>query len=240
MEETIRFEKMFALSNILCASSTRNLGSIKTNGRFILENLGKCAEALSIDLRNIITMKQIHSGDVEIVYGTKRGLIETIDGLVTTKKNVFLGVVTADCLPIVFVEPYKKIVGIVHGGYKGLLLGIIQTVIEKIKKLDGSIGKVQVFIGPSICVNCYPVPVARIKQFEDVCPDLQSFYQVKDGNYYLNLKAIASSLLILQGVKKHNISISSYCTSCDNDLFFSFRKDSQKTYGEQITLIGML
>ena len=94
-------------------------------------------------------MNQTHSNNVKIIEKESDNIKVNADAIVTTKANLALGVLTADCAPILIFEK-KKIIGCIHAGWKGAINGIIENTIEKIKELGGDINKMTVCIGPCI------------------------------------------------------------------------------------------
>ena len=168
--------------------------------------------------------------------GAKLKYILKADGLITNKKNVFLGIVTADCLPVIFYDKKMGIVGIAHAGYKGLLRGIIQEMIKGMKKIGSDLKNMKIAIGPAIGLCCYDVPIERAEVFENAFKGIKT-YEKRNGKYFLDLKSITRQILISEGIRKKNIEVSQMCTKDNLNDFFSFRGEGQK-FGEFVTVIG--
>ena len=82
-------------------------------------------------------MQQVHGNKVKVVKKTDRGgIIAEIDGMVTREQEIILGVGTADCMPIIFFEPSRQIIGIAHAGWRGVLLGVVNNVLKQMTKLE--------------------------------------------------------------------------------------------------------
>lgn len=224
---------------IIHGISTRQFGAIKRRGKIQLKNLEKFAGAISADINTLVFMNQVHGNHVEVVQKRHKQVFANCDGLVTRQKNVYLGVVTADCMPIVFYDPMEKVIGVAHAGYKGLLGGIVQEVVASMQGLGSNAREIRVGIGPSIGVCCYSVTGSRVENFENKYSFLGNYYQKRGNNLFLNLKKVAQQILKRSGIGKGQIETLSYCTSCNNDRFYSYRKDSAKTYGEFVTLVGI-
>lgn len=231
-----RFD-IFKNENIFCGVSTRNFGSIKDKG-VNRKNLKKFCDTLGIDISNVILPAQTHSSNVHFIDSHENGKLENTDGLITNKNNLFIGVLTADCLPICFLDKENNLVGVAHAGYKGILNGVIEEMVRKFKGLGSNVKNIKVAIGPSIGRCCYDVFYQRIRKFKK---KLKSFlvYEKRDGRYYLDLKKIVSNVLLYSGILEKNLEISSICTKSNLENFFSARGDNKKTFGHFITIIGM-
>lgn len=225
--------------SVLSATSTRNFGSIRNGDRTINEvNLKKFLDILKIDIKQVVFAEQVHAANIFNVLNAETRIIKGVDGLVTKKKNIFLGILTADCVPVVFYEYKNKIVGAAHMGYKGALKGVLDNVIDDLKMLGGNVKYMKVGIGPSIGVCCYDVSVDRVNVFKEKFSDIEGIVEGRDGKDFLNLKNIVVGSLLKRGIEKKNIEISDVCTRCEQDKFFSFRGGDEE--GRFITLIGLI
>jgi YfiH family protein len=162
-----------------------------------------------------------------------------VDGLITKKRGLFLGVRTADCLPILFFEPNVGIIGAVHAGWRGTLKNIAGRTVEAISREGGDIDYLLVYIGPHIKVCCYDPPLGRLQLFQKKFGEKRPIFKKVKKKIYLDLTYANFYQLLKSGVKWENIEVSDFCTSCRTDLFFSFRKDKKKDYGEMLTIIGL-
>lgn len=167
-------------------------------------------------IKKIIFPKQIHSS---LIYweGEKKEL--ECDGLFTKEKNIFVGVKTADCVPLIVSN--KNFVGAIHCGWRGLAKGILENMKNLILKGNSSFEKCNFFLGPSICKNCY-----------EVKEDVGNFFppHFKEGK--LDLKGLIIDFLIKNGAFEENIFVDENCTYC-NKFLPSYRKD--KTKGRILT-----
>jgi len=170
--------------------------------------------------------------------GAKLVHIPKADGLITSRKNVFLGVVTADCLPVIFYDKKSEIVGIVHAGYKGILKGILKNMVLSFKKLGSDTKNILVAIGPSIGVCCYDVSIERVEMFVNAFEGIKT-HKIRNGKYFLDLKNIAKQSLISEGVSENNIEVSNICTKDYIKDFFSFRGEG-RIVGEFVTIVGRI
>lgn len=172
-----------------------------------------------------------------VVDNSKKRLNQNADGLITNKKNVFLGVVTADCLPVIFYDKKSEMVGIAHAGYKGVLKGVLKNMVLSFNKLGSDVENILVAIGPAIGVCCYDVFHERIKMFESGLKDIKT-HKTRNGKYFLDLKNIAKQILILEGISEKNIEVSDICTKDNIKDFFSFRGEGPKNFGVFATVVG--
>lgn len=230
---------IFGPHTIVCCS-TRKIGTIKTNRQINSQNIQKFAKRLKINPKNIYQMDQRHTGTVAFV--DKRSFKESreTDGLITKEKNILLMVVTADCVPIVFSQEQEGLVGVAHAGYKGILNGIIENMISILQKQGGYMEDLKVGIGPSIGVCCYNIPAQRVDSFKKKYPKFKNFYQKRNNTYFLNLQSIVCQVLETYGIRLENIEHANTCTSCNTDMFFSYRRDSADSFGEFATIVGIV
>ena len=131
-------------------------------------------------------MNQTHSNNVKIIEKESDNIKVNADAIVTTKDNLALGVLTADCAPILFFESKKKIIGCIHAGWRGTINGIIENTFKKIKELGGDINKLTVCIGP--CID---------KKNYEVKKDFYDFFQKKSENSDIFFQRVIMILFIL-------------------------------------------
>ncbi|SHO80649.1 COG1496: Uncharacterized conserved protein [hydrothermal vent metagenome] len=170
-----------------------------------------------------IVANQTHSDNVIIIknnqsqgWNDEISAIKDCDSLITNLPNIALTILTADCVPILIYDRDKKVISAVHSGWRGTKKRILKKTISKmIMNFNSNIEDIEVFIAPSIRGCCYEVNWEVAKEFN-------KYIKIED-KYMLDLAKINHSELIEMGIK--NIKISPYCTSCDNDKFFSYRKE---------------
>jgi YfiH family protein len=169
------------------------------------------------------TLKQIHSGDVIAVRGPCAGELGEGDALITATQGVTLSIRTADCVPLLFADPVRRVVAATHAGWRGTALRIATATVEKMVLEFGSEAKdIRVAIGPAIGPCCYEVSEDVAKQFSAHLPGWQA------GKARLDLASINRSQLLLAGLAPANIDAPVYCTRCDpRSRFHSFRRDGQ-------------
>ncbi len=187
------------------------MNSKETNGK---RNLKKFQIENNFDPSLSSQMLQTHS---KRICKISPGVVKKCDGLVIENAEISGIVRTADCLPIVLFNPKTKMLCILHAGYKGLEKEILQNGIFKMK---GETCDIYAFLGPSICVNCYEVDGGRYKRFE------RKFnFPVgikKNNKYFLDLRKIATQILLNNGISSSCVQQLDYCTH-EDDRFFSYR-----------------
>lgn len=226
--------------NIMYAISKRSDGTMKKNKLPNSENIATFLSTFGLSLDNAKCMKQVHGGDVAFVDENSPFITENVDSLVTNKKNNTLIVFTADCVPLIFFDEQNSIAAAVHAGYKGILNGVIENTIKKIKDLGGESNNIQVLVGPSIRECCYDVDSKRVKLFDLTYPEFTNMHSRRNGKYYLHLTEIAKQILISRGIYRKNILQTMECTKCNSQSYFSYRNDPKSSYGEFITTITLL
>ncbi len=237
--------------------TNKDFGSIGISSKsvFKLANLISKYSNKEINYKNIIFAQQMHGSNIHICYKkdklctnvniihNKGKIIPKVDGLLTRKPGLVLVIRTADCVPVLFFDPRGKIVAAVHAGRKGLLDNIIPKTINTLKNKFHCIPKdILVGIGPFIKKCCYNVNFNIKNEVKKIYPnDWKKFFQKRNNKIYLDLGEITYKQLLNSGIKKENIEDINLCTSCQNDLFFSYRKGKTiKEKSQRIaTFIGM-
>lgn len=221
--------------NVVVFFTTRDL-SLKAGERDDLiqeiENNKKLVcEGLNIPFENLVIPQQTHSDNVEIVDNEARSAkasrftFENTDAIVTNQQNIALALNFADCVPILFYDPIKKVIAAAHAGWRGTVAKIGPKTIDKmVKNFNSNPEDIIALIGPAIGKCCFEAG-------EDVLNQLKGTILLTSSEVFSDFKAdlklINKLQLIDSGIKK--IDVSEYCTSCQNELFFSYRKEKGKT-----------
>ncbi len=173
----------------------------------------------NIPFKNIVRMKQVHGADIYEYMGDGAG-IEEADGLTTSVKGKCLLALTADCVPILFFSREKRIIGISHQGWRGLLAQLPKKMVERLGR------DTVAAIGPAINDCCYNIEKDRYEVFKKQFPQ-EVFHKVGD-KISLNLARLSYLQLQEAGIPEKNIDHFPFCTACDQDRFFSYRKMKNK------------
>ncbi len=196
----------------------------------VTENFRILGDALGFAPEQLVLTRQTHSDIVRSVTGEDAGkgldhdAYPECDGVITNTPGVVLGVFTADCTPILLHDPVTGAVGAVHAGWRGTAAGIVaKTVAAMVSHYGCNPENICAAIGPNIGPCCFEtdadVPDAMVSALGDRA--LPHIRQV-GSKYYVNLKEMNKLWLSQAGVV--NISVSSLCTSCRQDLFWSHRQ----------------
>ncbi|MEK9143050.1 MAG: peptidoglycan editing factor PgeF [Patescibacteria group bacterium] len=158
------------------------------------------------------------------------------DGLVS---NTFpVAVISADCVPVLLVDPESKVYAAVHAGWKGTLGGIVGNAVGEMVLMGAEARRIYAFIGPHIGACCYSVPEERVKVFTEAFGrDEKMAFTVK-GEWHMDIGWVNFRQLLEEGISQDHIDAPPTCTSCQNNEFFSYRKDTKETYGEIMAVIG--
>ncbi len=190
----------------------------------------KLSKTYNLDISNLKYMDQIHGNDVIVVNEDEK---YTCDALITNKKNTPLMIMSADCIGILFYDPIQMAIGVAHAGRNGTFLEIAKKTIESMCENYGSDPKdIQVELGPSIQKCCYEVShemveIVKSNFGEEFC---------KGRN--IDLQGINKKQILDMGIKEQNINISTICTQCNGEDYFSYRNDS--TCGRFAGIISIL
>ncbi len=188
----------------------------------------------------VITAKQVH-GDTILRVSNGLGKRAGVgDGLMTDIPNTVVGVMAADCVPLLFLEPERRVAAAVHAGWRGTAAGISARAVIRMKEeyhIDPS--ALHVALGPSIGPCCYEVGREVKEQIEGNWMDeVKAAWRPEGLKGYLDLRAINEAQLVAAGVSRRQIQRIGPCTACDVEEFFSYRKEGKT--GSQLSFIGWL
>ncbi|RPI17140.1 MAG: peptidoglycan editing factor PgeF [Ignavibacteriae bacterium] len=197
----------------------------------VKQNRDKFFNSLGIENSRLAIPQQVHSANVRIV--DVPGYYKDFDALITSKKDVYLIISTADCYPVLVYDKVNKIVSAIHSGWRGTQKKILTNAIAIMTNELGSRAEnLVVFIGPGISKDKFEVGKEVAEMFEDkyVYPSL--------GKYYIDLKSNILDQLASLGVSISNIEFSGLCTYCEEDYLHSYRRDRESS-GRMFSVIGM-
>lgn len=208
----------------------------------VKENFEIIGKALDIKCSDMVYSHQTHTTNVMRVGNVNKGMgilkeriFSDIDGLITNEKGVCLVTSYADCVPLYFVDPVNKAIGLSHSGWRGTVGNICKNTLKLMEEEFGTKAQnVIACIGPSICVDCYEVS-------EDVAEKFQMAYDTEqaekilvskgNGKYLLNLHKANYYNMINCGIVEENISMSDLCTCCNSGWLHSHRASGGKRGG---------
>lgn len=179
---------------------------------------------LGIPEENLIVPTQIHSPNVEIVdrFITKDSPeLDGLDALVTDLPAMALVVHTADCVPVLMSDPVARVVAAVHGGWRGLVAGILENTVANMINVGAKPRRILAQMGPHISSSAYEVG-------EDILSDFADDEIIKrDGKNYIDLSRVVINRLEKVGVPAENINDCQRCTFTEEEQFFSARREGK-------------
>ena len=181
-------------------------------------------------------LHQIHQDQILLLkepFNTLPSSLE-YDAVITNVSNLFLGILTADCVPLFVVDKEKKVIAAIHAGRQGTALHITTKVLKKMAEEFGCSPKdLLITVGPSIGFCCYEIDE---KVFQ---PEWEPFsFLIGEGKMMVDLARINIAQIENEGIKEEQIFWIDLCTSCHQDLFFSNRKEGKT--GRQLSFIGIV
>lgn len=210
------------------AYASLNLGSNTADSPDDVHENRRCYfSALGYAEDDIAVPGQVHGETIALV--EKPGFYAETDGLITNTPGVLLTIQTADCLPVFLVDPVQRAIGLFHAGWRGTAGAIVTQGIEKMVRTFGTLPEnLRAAIGPGIGPCCFAVG-----------PDvLKHFPQHSVGERHVDLWAANKQQLVASGIKNVYISKKSICTYCQQNLFYSHRRDQGVT-GRMMAALGL-
>jgi polyphenol oxidase len=188
--------------------------------------------------RPVVFVSQVHSDRVVVVDdgfpGGGSGAVPEADALVTTRTDLALGIMTADCLPVLLADPAAGVVAAAHAGRVGLLDGVLERTLEAMAALGADPARSRASIGPAICGACYEVPAGMAADAEARLPGIRT--ATRAGTDGLDLAAGATAVLRGAGLAPSAIAAPPACT-LEDDRFYSYRR-SRRT-GRLAGVVGL-
>jgi len=235
------FSRNGGYSSGLYKSLNCGLGSRDEKDK-VLKNLEYISNKIGCDSEMLITLNQKHSNEV-IFFESSSEIKNKISGdaIVTKIKKIGIGILTADCVPILLYDPQKKIIGCIHSGWKGAFNGVIKNTINKFIDLDSNLEEAIAVIGPCINKKSYEVRDEFYKRFVDQNSNYKDFFEKTDNDkFFFDLRGLVNKQIYDLGIK--NIENIEMDTFSQKDLFYSYRRsriEKKKDYGRCISVILM-
>ena len=208
----------------------------------VLENYRRMAAALNMRVEDMVLSDQTHTTNVRVITEEDRGKgilkpqdYSDVDGMITNVPEIVLVTSYADCVPLYFVDPVRKAIGLSHSGWKGTVGHIGQKTVWKMHEVYGSEPKdIVAAIGPSICQSCYEVSDDVAEAFRanftaDEAADI--LLDKGNGKYQLDLWKANWYVLADAGILPEHLSVTDLCTACHPDLLWSHRKTNGQRGG---------
>jgi len=229
------------VSEGVCAGLNAGFGSGDESAH-IEENRRRAVEAAAPGAR-LVTVHQVHSPDtVTVKTPWDEDARPAADAMATDRPGIALGILTADCAPVLLADAAAGIVGAAHAGWKGAFAGVIENVVAAMERLGADRSRIAAAIGPAIARRSYEVDEAFRRRFEEADPANEKFFAPRGpGHHGFDLEAYVAARLAEAGVLRAEATGED--TYSQPDLYFSYRRSTHKgepTYGRQISLIAMV
>jgi polyphenol oxidase len=200
-----------------------------------LENRKKYLKKEKINLKNIVAAELVHSTNIKVINGNDKGtVIANTDGLITNNPNIFLTITVGDCLPIYLYDEKRKVVGLLHAGWRGVVNNICRVALDMmINRFNSEPKNIFVYIGPHL-QKCH----FQVK--ENILPQFKKEFIIKERDIIkIDLLSFIKEQILICGVSKDNMSSSNECTYCNEKKFFSYRRDKPEEADSMLAYIGM-
>lgn len=205
----------------------------------VKENYRRIAAAIGFEMESIVTSDQTHTANVRRITEEDRGNgitkprpYKDVDGIITNVPGIVLATFYADCVPLYFVDPVHKAIGLSHSGWRGTVAKIGKVTVEKMREEYGTKPEeIYAAVGPSICQDCYEVSEDVAEEFRHAfCPEHWGalFYKKENGKYQLNLWEANRIVFLEAGIPEDHISMPNLCTCCNPEFLFSHRASKGK------------
>lgn len=241
------FEQLLSCSGLVHAVSTRKncsdsdgeldlAGTPEDAGSQLSRNLAAIAPVLGVEPALICCARQVHGSRIRCIdepvdenSAVHCRDCEECDALITDLPGIVLLIRVADCVPILLYDPVRRVVAVVHAGWKGTVADIAgATIARMVGKYGCRPSDVLAGIGPAIGACCFNVKEDVAEQFRSV-PGLRDCVRIEPDATRVDLPQANRAALLRRGLLAQNVEMSGYCTACRLDIFFSHRGEQGKT-----------
>jgi hypothetical protein len=228
------------VSGGICSGLNVGLGS-GDDREAIAENRRRAVAAVAPGAA-LVTLHQVHSA--EALYVTSPFADEKrpkADSMIADRPGIVLGILTADCAPVLLADPAAGVVAAAHAGWKGALCGIVEATVAEMERRGASRGRIAAAVGPCIARKSYEVDESFLRRFAETDPENERFFALgREGHHWFDLEGFVLSRLAASGLAR--IEALGEDTYSQPGRFFSYRRATHKgepDYGRQISLIAL-
>ncbi|MGN7293249.1 peptidoglycan editing factor PgeF [Rhizobium sp. SAFR-030] len=234
------FTRLGGVSSGIYDSLNVGLGS-HDDRTAVVENRRRVAAWFGQPAERLATVNQVHSPNVVTIDAAYAGERPSADALVTAAPGIVLGVLAADCGPILFADAKNRVIGAAHAGWKGALAGVAENTVEAMIALGAQRDEICACLGPSIGRDSYEVGPELVERFLSEDAVFAEFFTPsnKAGHAMFDLPALTTRRLQRAGIRAENLGIDTYS---DPQRFFSYRRTThagEPDYGRQISAIAI-
>lgn len=231
------FGREGGVSSGIYASLNCGLGSSDARENTI-ENRRRITATLGVDA--LVTPYQCHSADVVAVTEPWSGLPPRADGMVTNRPGIALGVLAADCAPVLFADPEANVIGAAHAGWRGALSGILENTLTEMENLGARRARIVAAAGPCIGPQIYEVGSELEAEFLAKSEAYSAFFRAskREGHFLFDLPGFARTRLLDAGIG--SAETLDTCTYLEESRYFSYRRATHRgeaDYGRNISAI---
>jgi hypothetical protein len=231
------------VSEGIYASLNCGLGS-NDDPEAVVENRARALRSAGLEPQSLSTAYQVHSAKVAVVdEDWNESERQQVDGLVTRTRGKSLGILTADCVPVLFADPEAGVIGAAHAGWKGAIGGVLQETVAAMERLGATRERIKAGVGPAIAQKSYEVGPEFPNAFIDRDRANARFFAtaVRCRHFMFDLVGFVERELTMLGLA--GVSVAGNDTCAEADDFFSYRRATlakEPDYGRQISLIGLV
>lgn len=205
----------------------------------VQENYRRMAEVIGVKREKMVCSQQTHTTNIRIVTeeDAGKGVVRErdytdVDGLVTNVPGICLVTFYADCVPLLFVDPVKRVIASSHSGWRGTVEKMGKVTVDTMMREFGCCpSDIVAAIGPSICQDCYEVSEDVVLKFQEAFREEEQealYYRKENGKYQLNLWKANKWVLLEAGILPEHIAVTNLCTCCNPEFLFSHRASKGK------------
>jgi YfiH family protein len=229
------------VSQGVCAGLNVGLGSdddreaVRTNRRLAVEAVAPGAR--------LVTLHQVHSATaIAVTEPFPDDARPPADGMATDRPGLALGILTADCAPVLFADAEAGVIGAAHAGWKGALGGVVEATVAQMERLGAQRSRIAAAVGPCIARRSYEVDDPFFQRFSEAEASNERFFAsgAREGRHQFDLEAFVLSSLAASGLKR--IEALGEDTYSQPERFFSYRRATHRgeaDYGRQVALIAL-
>lgn len=234
------FTRQGGVSRGVYASLNCGQGS-KDDAVAVTENRTRVAAHLGSFHDDVQSVYQIHSANVLTVDTLQdRMSLPQADALVTKTRGLAIGILTADCAPVLFADPEAKVVGAAHAGWRGALAGVLEATVAAMEAIGADRSRISAALGPTIGARNYEVGPEFVATFKEQDPANARFFATPKGRTTPHFDLPAYVMARLTGLGLRSAETHAPCTYENESMFFSFRRTTHRKnpdYGRQISAI---
>lgn len=232
--------RLGGVSEGVCAGLNVGLGSLDDRDS-ILENRRRAVAAVAPGAK-LVTLHQIHSPDaVHVTAPFADEARPRADSMVADRPGLVLGILTADCAPVLLADREAGVVAAAHAGWKGALGGVVEATVAEMERRGAVRSRIAAAVGPCIARRSYEVDEGFLRRFAEADPEHERFFTLgREGHHQFDLEGFVLSSLAAAGLTR--IEALGEDTYSQPERFFSYRRATHKgeaDYGRQISLIAL-